>query len=265
MKYGCCGSMIAVQPDGTGIEIAEQLKKIGYDYIELSLSHMMRLTNYEFDEMIRKLLDAGIKCEACNNFFPPDLKLTGPSVRMEPIVLYTEKALERASRLGAEIVVFGSGPAKNVEKGFPMSKAWEQLVGLLRIINDIANKYEITIVIEPLRKLECNIINSVSEGLCLAKEINKSNIKLLVDYYHMTIENESLEILTEAKNYIRHVHLARVDGRTFPKEIDEDRYSPFIKSLKQINYNRRISVEAYSKNFNEDAKLALGFLKKYFN
>ena len=48
MRFGCCANMVATGPDGIGLEIVEQLAEIGYDYIELSLAHMMALSEAEF-------------------------------------------------------------------------------------------------------------------------------------------------------------------------------------------------------------------------
>ena len=41
MRYGSSGNLTATQPDKTGIETIEKLKKFGYDYIELPLSEIM--------------------------------------------------------------------------------------------------------------------------------------------------------------------------------------------------------------------------------
>jgi hypothetical protein len=34
--------MVARDPDTTGVDIIEELEEIGYDYIELSLAHLMK-------------------------------------------------------------------------------------------------------------------------------------------------------------------------------------------------------------------------------
>ena len=60
--------------------------------------------------------------------------------------------LDRAARLGAGIVVFGSGPAKTVPPGFPKGEAILQLIELCRKLAPIAADNGIIIVIEPLRK-----------------------------------------------------------------------------------------------------------------
>lgn len=43
MRYGSSGKLTATQPNKTGIETIEKLKKFGYDYIELPLSEIMDL------------------------------------------------------------------------------------------------------------------------------------------------------------------------------------------------------------------------------
>ncbi|MGC8972276.1 MAG: sugar phosphate isomerase/epimerase family protein, partial [bacterium] len=233
MKFGCCGNMVALEPDKTGIEIVEKLKEIGYDYIELSLSHISKLSEEEFIRLKARLDASGLKCEACNNFFLPEIRLTGNQVNFQEIEKYLNLVLSRAGALGVEVIVFGSGPAKMVPKDFPMEEAWKQLVKLTRHISELAGKYNITIAIEPLRKEECNIINKVLEGLKMVKDIDRANVKLLVDFYHLRSEGEDPSVLKECKGYLKHVHFARVEGRTFPKRIEEDEfYLPFINNLK---------------------------------
>ena len=39
MRYGSSGNLTATQPNKTGIETIEKLKKFGYDYIELPWRH----------------------------------------------------------------------------------------------------------------------------------------------------------------------------------------------------------------------------------
>lgn len=265
IRFGCCGNMVAVKPDGIGIEILEQLNEIGYDYIELSLSHITALEEEKFLKLKSILDTSRTKCEVCNNFFPPQIRLTGSDTRIDEIMEHIKKALNRASQMGTKIIVFGSGPAKNIPADFPHEKAWIQIVDLLKNVDSLAATYGITIAIEPLRKAECNIVNTLSEGLKLAKEVNREHIKLLVDFYHMSIEKEDPEVIFEAGDVLKHVHFARSEGRIFPKDILEDNYMPFISNLKKSGYVGRISVEAYSKDFYRDAAMALAFLKKYFN
>lgn len=261
MIIGCCGNMNTTDPDGTGIEFLEQLCEVGYDYIELSLSHMTSLSEAEFDALRLRLLRSSMQCKACNNFFPPTLRLTGPAIDIEMINRYAENALDRAGQLGVEHVVFGSGPAKRVPDGFPHESAWEQLVDLLRRLQPIAAKNGIVIAIEPLRRAECNIINSVAEGLELVKACDRTNIRLLADLFHMAEEKEPMEAIAATGKYLAHIHIANPTGRVFPKRQDSYDYREFLRSLKEVGYQAKISVEAYTTSFRADAVAALALLR----
>jgi len=247
--------------DGTGIEFLESLAAIGYDYIELSLSHIAALPAAEFGMLRHRLLQSGISCKSCNNFFPPSFRLTGPTADLEAIERYAELALGRAGQLGVEHVVFGSGPANRIPEGFAYDAAWTQLVELLHRFQPIAAKHGIRIAIEPLRRAECNIINSVAEGLKLVKACSLANIKLLADVFHMAEAGEELDVLLSARGYIEHIHIANPSGRLFPKPQDAYDYGRLFRYLREIGYQGKISVEAYTSNFYPDAADSLALLR----
>jgi D-psicose/D-tagatose/L-ribulose 3-epimerase len=261
IRFGCCGSMIAPSADPTGAQIIEGLAEIGFDYVELSLRDLMSLSESELALLAGRLERSGICCEVCNNFFPPQIRLTGQDADLTDALTYAGAALGRASRLGAGIVVFGSSASRNVPQGFPMEKAWRQLVELLANLGPVAKPHGITITIEPLNKLESNIINLAREGLLLAQEVHHPNIKLLLDFYHLSMEGESPEIILQAGSFIHHVHLARPEGRLFPTEPD-DELCGFFSHLERIRYSKRCSIEAYTSNFEADARRSLRILRE---
>ena len=49
MKYGCCVNILPKSGPKTGIEYVQKLKDIGYDYVELPLNELSKLSNAEFD------------------------------------------------------------------------------------------------------------------------------------------------------------------------------------------------------------------------
>ena len=108
MRYGSSGNLTATQPNKTGIETIEKLKKFGYDYIELPLSEIMDLPPEQREAIVTRVEASGIKSEVLNNLFPRRMKLTGPNIDRKAIFSYYREALPLAKRLGAEYVVFGS-------------------------------------------------------------------------------------------------------------------------------------------------------------
>lgn len=267
MKYGCCLNMIASKSDKTGIEHLRRLAMSGYDYVELPLAEIMDLSESQFNTLIIDELERyNIQCEVCNNFFPGTIRLTGDDVDCQRIMDYVNRALNRAKSLGVQYVVFGSGKAKHVPDGYHLEKGYLQIVELLKLIGPVAESKGITIVIEPLRKEECNLINTFEEGCRLASDVNHKSVRVLVDFYHMTIEKEPLIHLEQkGREYLRHVHFANPNGRVYPGTLQEADYIPFFQVLKKIGYNQRISCEAYTDNYDISAGIALNILKNSMN
>ncbi len=249
MRIGCCVNMVATAPNGIGIERIETLAASGYDYVELPLAQMMELSPAQFNELVGYVESSGIPCEACNNFIPANHPITGDKVDTVKLGEYIDEALERAYRLGAKSIVFGSSGAKNVPQGFPMERAWEQIVETLRLVDAKIENRDIRIAIEPLCKLESNIVVNAHEGLKLAKEVNREKIRLLIDYYHLVMEKEDQNIIEKARGYLQHIHLANPSGRIYPLAEDGVDYRRFIENLKKTGYDSRISIEAFTDNF----------------
>jgi sugar phosphate isomerase/epimerase len=191
------------------------------------------------------------------------MKLVGSDVDYLLIEDYAKSSLEKAAEVGAETVVFGSGVSRQVPEGFSNARAREQLIALLDRISDIARTFGISIVIEPLNKEECNIINSTSEAVQLVEDVEKHNIRLLIDFYHYCSEIEPT--FKNAEKYLQHIHFARPCGRGFPQRMEEDeRYAQFFNELRRMKYDKRISIEAYTTDFPRDARNALDFLHAAF-
>ncbi len=266
MKFGCCLNMVATQPDGTGAEWLETLAQSGYDYVELPTVQMMSWSDEQLAAVKIKLEQLGIPCETSNNFFPVTMRLTGPEVDMDAILTYAETALARAEFLGVQYLVFGSGPAKQVPEGFPIEEGYRQVVQLLKNVAPLARKHGITIVIEPLRKAECNLINTFADGVQLAKDVDDPAVRVLTDFYHYTIEGETpQDILDNGEAYLRHVHFANPEGRVFPVDAAEADYMPFVQAIKQVGYDLHVSCEAYAPNgFDKAARGACALLKTLF-
>jgi hypothetical protein len=71
----------------------------------------------------------------------------------------------------------------------------------------------VTLVIEPLNRTEFNLVNSVEEGVHFAAQINRKQIRVLADFYHMDEESEPLDTLLEHGLWLAHIHVATQDER----------------------------------------------------
>jgi sugar phosphate isomerase/epimerase len=258
--------MLAAGAGWTGAEYIGLLAELGYDYAEMPMAEIMGLDEPAFLSVLDMLDVAGIPCEACNNLFPRHMRLTGPEVDHDAVFDYMKRAAHRAARLGAEILVFGSGPAKMSPPGFSLAAAQDQLAYLLSEVAPIIGEAGLTLAIEPLRREECNLINSFGEACALADAVGIGNVKALVDFYHFSCEKEDpRHIAVLGAGRLAHVHFASPDGRVFPSDAAEISGLPaFVKALGLAGYQGRISIEAYSAALAEDAAAGLKFMRNHF-
>ena len=221
-------------------------------------------TEEEFDVMLKEVAPSPLPIKACNGFIPGHLKSVGPDAVPSEILEFVEVALRRAQKAGVEIIVFGSGGSRSIPDGFPREKARRQFVDLGKKMARIAQKYQVTIVLEPLNTGECNFINSVSEGGEIVKNIHHPNFRLLADLYHMKMDNEGPESIVKYGNLIKHAHIAEKQDRAVPGTFNED-FRPYLSALKKIRYQGRISIEARWKDFDTQIPIAIETIKIQLN
>lgn len=255
MKVGICDSDL----DRIPISIAA-----GIDYVEMGVSStLIPLEPNEAWKPIKgRIQKLGVKPEAWNLFFPRTVRITGPDVDWDLVQRYAATAIERAASVGGKVMVVGSGGSRNVPEGFSWDEAWTQMVQAFKIIGAEAAKWDVVIAIEPLRPQESNIVNYVSEGVQMAKEVNHPNIKVLADFYHIDEGQEPMNHILDAGPWLAHVHVADT-GRLYPGSGSYD-YATFIKYLKQADYDARISMEGrwnYEK-LAEEVSAGLRFLRR---
>lgn len=248
-----------------GLKGLETAKAAGFDYVELGVTEIAALPDADFEAAVARAKEIGIPTPNANLFLPGSIRLTGPQpTDPETELAYVRKAFQRLSRLGVTIVCFGSGGARRVPEGFPKEEAFQQLVAFGKLIAPEARAHGITVVIEPLRRQESNIINSAAEGLDLVNAINDPNFQLLVDFYHLASEHEDPDIILRAASHVRHLHMANPTGRVFPLRWDEYDYTKFFANLRTIRYAGRMSVEASSKDLPTEAPQTIALLRRAF-
>ncbi|MFC5452722.1 sugar phosphate isomerase/epimerase family protein [Paenibacillus aestuarii] len=246
----------------SGIERAEALKQMGFDYIECALASLNLENDGEFAEKLPLYVNSPIPVRAFNIFFPGDLKVVGPDVDDERVRRYVHKAAKAIHQIGAETVVLGSGRSRNCPEGWEMSRAEEQILQLLEQIGEAFVGTGAKLVIEPLNKKESNIINSVSEAVRLAQMVNHPNIRVLADFYHMDEEGEPLQTLIDNKIWLQHIHIA--DTGRFSPGTGQYPYEQFVPALRAAGYEGMISAECTVREPDVEMPVSLAFMRRTF-
>ncbi|HLY63443.1 MAG TPA: sugar phosphate isomerase/epimerase family protein [Terriglobia bacterium] len=233
----------------------------GFDYLEPSVAEIAEMNEAQFADFKARLLASPIRCECYNTFFHKQ-RVVGDDVNRAALKEYMEIALNRCQRLGGSVAVWGSSGSRNVAEGYSRDRAWTQIQEFLRLAGDVARSSGIVIAIEPLRKQESNIINTGAEALRLVREVQHPNVKMIIDFYHLRVENEDPQIVWEARDEIVHFHFANPQGRRWPRDPGEDpMYGRFFELVKKIQFRGGISIEGRG-TFQDDAAASVEFFRR---
>jgi D-psicose/D-tagatose/L-ribulose 3-epimerase len=251
IKIGACGT----------VNMMSAVKGAGFDYIELSTTEILALSDADFAKLRNEVTQGGFPVLAAYTFIPAAIKLTGPAVDKDQQMAYVRKAMDRIAALNVHMIVMGSGAARRVPDGFSHDAAFDQLVDFLKRIAPEARARNIVVTVEPQNQQESNIINSVAEGVKLVRAVDDPSIQLVLDIYYLDQTHEDPSAIVAAKDYVRHFHFSNPNGRVFPAKWDEYNYAPFFAAVRQINYSGGISIDAHTTNFASDAPQAVAFLR----
>ena len=237
IKLGACVSLDSI---GT-------ISGMGFDYAEINLTQLEGISEGDFERLLETIRDLPISTEAANVMIPAEHRVTGPNVDEHGIRTYLDHAFSRAQQVGVKVVVFGSGGARNVPKGWNYREAWKQLARFLTITEEYCEQYDIDLAIEPLKRQACNIVNLVSEAVEMCSLLDLPRIGVLGDTYHMKMCAEPYTALTNAGKLLSHIHVCKCNGiekvRSWPSTNDGCDYDDLFISLAEANYDRRISIE----------------------
>ena len=237
--------------------------KYGFDYIEPGAADIAAMSDDDFNDYSGDLLASSLRCHALNSLIRrPDLKVVGNEVSLSAVSDYLEPCFARCRNLGATVVVWGSAGSRNVPDGFFRDKAWEQIATYLQMAGDLAKRHDLVVAIEPLRHQESNILNTGAEAHKMVRMVKHPNVRMIIDYYHMRVENEDLRIVETAKHDIVHLHFANPNGRLWPHDLSEDaEYKKFFQYLGNIGYSGGISVEGKG-SFDADGTATRAFFRE---
>jgi sugar phosphate isomerase/epimerase len=100
----------------------------------------------------------------------------------------------------------------------------------------------VKLAIEPINRYETNIINTVESGIEKVKMANMENVGLLLDTFHMNIEEPSIvQSILKAKEHTFHFHVA--DSNRWYPGAGHINFSEVLDTLEKIEYKRFVTAE----------------------
>lgn len=152
----------------------------------------------------------------------------------------------------------------HLEEGERLEDAQDRIVDSLRECAIFAAEQGATIFYEPINRFEMEYHHTVEEIAAMLRRINEGvsrPVKMLVDVYHMHLEEASIpSALIRSMPYIGHVHLC--DSNRCAPGMGCIDFAEIIKDLKAMNYPDYLAVEVNAiPSILESAKVSADYLR----
>lgn len=129
-----------------------------------------------------------------------------------------------------------------VPDGVSREQALEWLKVELDQLGPRAHALEVPLLFEPLNRYETNLFNTVDEVLEYLPSLRTRNIRLLLDLFHMNIEEADIgAAIRKAGSLVGHLHFA--DSNRQAVGFGHTEIGPVVEALRHIRYDGWISAE----------------------
>ncbi len=229
------------------------VRELGADVLELAVEDTSKLSA---EAMLATAEGTGIAFSVCGAF-GPDRDLSHEDPRYRRLGLdYLEFLVDLAAAVGAPTVVgpmysavgkarMLSGDEREQQRGWAVES--------LREAADYAGARGVRLAVEPLNRFETDLVNTAEQALELCDRIGRDNVGVLLDTFHMNIEEKSVpDAIRLAGDRLFHVHACENDRGT--PGTGHVAWPDVFRALHEIGYDGQLVIESFTPAVQEIAK-----------
>ncbi|MDF9798041.1 D-psicose/D-tagatose/L-ribulose 3-epimerase [Catalinimonas alkaloidigena] len=227
-----------------------KIKKMGYDVVEIPVEYPDLIDGKKVREALEEY---GLKAVVCGAFGPSrDLTHADPAVH-QTCFDYIADCFKLCKDWDAD---FLAGPMyAAVGKTRMLSPEerkveWDRAVTNLQKVCSMASEEGLSLAIEALNRFESDLINTVEDVQRLIKDINHDAAKIMVDVFHMNIEEPDMEKAVKLAGD-KLIHLQIADNYRGTPGTGSVRWDSLCKGLEGIAYDGVISIESFTPEIKE--------------
>ena len=217
-------------------------------------------------------------------------KFFGSVEERNELIEYTKKAIDFASIINCDNLVFGCPKNRNIQN----ENDYEIALKFFKTIGEYAQQKHTVFAIEPNPTIyNTNFINRTSEALefikqlstdgvkinydlgtviennedinkqafDIVKDIDCKAVKVNVDLGTIIENNENIEIIEENIHLVNHIHISEPNLESIQKR---DMHNKLKNILNKNNYDKYISIEMKNQNDIEKVKDVVNYVKGVF-
>ncbi|MEK3978543.1 sugar phosphate isomerase/epimerase [Psychrobacillus sp. FSL K6-2836] len=248
MKYGVYFAYWENEWETDFERYIEKVKKLGFDILEVAALGLIHLSDGELTRLKDIAKAADIRLTAGIGI-PKDFDVSSenPLIRNNG-VSFMKQVLDKCHKAGIDRIggtIYSYWPA-DYSKLINKPEIRKNSIESIRELAEYAAPLNITLLAETLNRFEQFLLNDTQEAIDYVKEVGKPNVKVMLDTFHMNIEEDSIpDAIRLAGNYLGHLHIGE-GNRKVPGKGSLD-WSGIGQALQDINYSDYVVMEPFVK------------------
>ncbi len=219
----------------------ERIASYGYDGVELAIRDPKLVNADELEAVVKS---HGLEVPAIGTgqaWGEEGLSFTNDDPEIRRAAIERIKShVPLAQRFGATIIL---GLIRGITpRGQIHEQSMAYLVEALQKCSAVAAQEGVRFALEPLNRYETDLIHSVEDGLDLIQRVGAENFGLLLDTFHMNIEEPSIEDSIRACGE-RTFHFHVADSNRWPPGAGHLDFRSILAALRETGYNGYVSGE----------------------
>lgn len=246
MKFGTGYSYWDTKWSCDYIAMTNKVADIGFDILEIGADHLFHMTDAEIGALKDEGERRGITFTTNSgpakeyDFASPDAEIRKNALRYFNKILLNMKKLGSPSLVGA-IYSFWPTDFSYLDK----AAAWEHSIAGLKELAKVAEELDIECPLEVLNRNESYILNDCEEALEFVDKIGSPKINILLDTYHMNIEEDNMyDAIRKAGKYLGHLHVGECN-RKLPGMNHSIDWKEIGRALRDIHYEKAVVMEPF--------------------
>ena len=245
MKFGTLYSYWGNEWSCDYSDIARRVSSLGFDILEIGAGHLLDMSDKEIADL--KALAEELEIEITCNIGPAkekDVASADPEIRKAGIKFLSD-IMRAMKKLGSDRLVgvqytYWPNDFSDLDK----PAIWKRGVESVKELSKVAEECGVTMCLEVVNRFETHILNTGSEALDFCKEVGSDHVTVLMDTFHMNIEEDSIpEAFRTVGSKLGHVHVGE-GNRKLPGEGSLP-WTEIGRSLRDINFKGGIVMEPF--------------------
>lgn len=248
MKFGIYYAYWEKEWGGDFLPYIPKVKKLGYDILEVACGDFHTQPMGYFTKLREAAQKEGVTLTGGYGPRPQhNLASTDPAVVESAFAFYRDifPKMQEAGIAGIGGALYSYWP---VDYTVPIDKEGDfaRSVSNMKTLADMAAPYGITLHMEALNRFEGYMLNTASEAVRYVEAVGKPNVKILLDTFHMNIEEDSLPgAIKTAGKHLGRLHVGEANRR--PPRAGESRvgWPAVAAALHAAGYDGDIVAEPF--------------------